>query len=129
MLKGTLAHLVMDARDSFLGTLITYDLVHLQHHNHMVLSIYRKKYASNRINGGFSIKMHIIYCNTPNVKCAMNEFVAHQIKLCEWLMRGCALSNRPLVQYHGIMHYGGVKCSNLIGLYVSHVHALSVRVV
>ena len=69
------------------------------------------------------LNWHIIYCNTSNIKCTMNAFVTRQINLCEWIMRGRALSNRPIVHYRGIMHYGGIKCCNSIDPSVSYVHA------
>ena len=63
ILKEILANLGMDAHWVMLpGELWISALA--------VVSIYGEKYASNRIRGSFPIK--ITYCNTPNIKCAMN---------------------------------------------------------
>ena len=70
------------------------------------------------------LKWHVIYCNTPSIKEDMNELVSG----FRWILLkfGGALSNRPIMHYHWIMHYWGAKCCHLIGSYnVFHVQSLS----
>ena len=76
MLKGILANLGMDAHDGCCTG--NYDLVHwllylfMGRNMHIIVFV-----------GASRLKWHIIYCNTPHIKCAMNESVTHQINLCE----------------------------------------------
>ena len=51
-----------------------------------------------------SLKWHIIYCNTPNIREDMNELVQG----VGWILLrlgGRALPSRPIIHYHWIMHY------------------------
>ena len=66
MLKLILANLGTDAHDS--GCKGNYDLVHwlfdllMGRNMHLIVFV-----------GVFPLKWHIIYCNTLNIKCAMND--------------------------------------------------------